>query len=83
MEMDSFLSGLFAAVVVGVIARIIVRGYQPIGCIVTILIGLVGAAVGLWIGNAADWGFWPTFATQIVIGALLVLPFSFGTRDRF
>ena len=83
MEINGFLSGLFAAVVVGIIARLIVRGYQPIGCIVTILVGLVGAAAGLWIGESAGWGFWPTFATQIVIGALLVLPFSVGTRDRF
>ena len=83
MEIDGFLSGLFAAVVVGAIARLLVRGYQPIGCLVTLLIGLVGAGVGLWIGDAANWGFWLTFATQIVIGALLVLPFSFGTRDRF
>jgi uncharacterized membrane protein YeaQ/YmgE (transglycosylase-associated protein family) len=83
VEIDGFLSGLFAAVVVGAVARLIVRGYQPIGCLITLLIGLVGAGVGWWIGDAAGWGFWLTFATQIVIGALLVLPFSVGTRDRF
>jgi len=83
VEINGFLSGLFAAVVVGAVARLVVRGYQPIGCLVTILIGLVGAAVGLWIGDAAGWGFWLTFAAQIVVGALLVLPFSYGTRDRF
>ena len=38
----------------------------------TILIGVVGGAAGGFIGSAADWGFWLTFATQIVIAAILV-----------
>lgn len=83
MEIDGFLSGLFAAVVVGVVARLIVRGYQPVGCLLTLLVGLVGAGVGYWIGDAAGWGFWLTFAAQVVVGALLVMPFAAGTRERF
>ena len=83
MQIDGIISGLFAAVVVGVVARLIVRGYQPIGCLLTLLIGLVGAAVGAWIGNSLDWSWFLTFGTQILIGALLVLPFTMATRDRF
>ena len=83
MEIDGFLSGLFAAAVVGVVARLIVRGYQPVGCLLTLLVGLVGAGVGYWIGDAAGWGFWLTFAAQVVVGALLVMPFAAGTRERF
>lgn len=82
MEISGVLSGLFAAVVVGVLARLVVRGYQPVGCLLTLLIGLVGAGVGGWIGHAADWGFWLTFAAQVVVAALLVLPFATSTRDR-
>lgn len=83
MNIDGILSGLFAAVVVGLIARLLVRGSQPLGCLLTILIGLVGAGLGGWIGHAAGWGFWLTFATQIVIATLLVLPFAATTRDRW
>jgi uncharacterized membrane protein YeaQ/YmgE (transglycosylase-associated protein family) len=82
MSIDGVFSGLFAAIVVGALGRLVVRGYQPIGCVLTLLVGLVGSAVGLAIGHAQHWGFWPTFATQVVIAALLVLPFSIGTRSR-
>ena len=83
MQIDGIISGLFAAVVVGVVARLLVRGYQPIGCLLTLLIGLVGAAVGAWIGSVFDLSWFLTFAIQILIGALLVLPFTVATRDRF
>ena len=38
----------------------------------TILIGVVGGAAGGLIGSAANWGFWLTFASKIVIAAILV-----------
>ena len=72
MEIDSLLSGLGAGIVIGLIARILVPSMQPIGCLMTILIGVVGGAAGAFIGQAANWDFWLTFATQIVIAAILV-----------
>ena len=72
MEIDSILSGLGAGIVIGLIARIIVPSMLPIGCLMTILIGVVGGAAGGLIGSAANWGFWLTFASQIVIAAILV-----------
>jgi uncharacterized membrane protein YeaQ/YmgE (transglycosylase-associated protein family) len=82
MNVDGIWSGLFAAIVIGALGRLLIRGYQPIGCLLTILVGLVGAAIGAAIGKSQHWGFWPTFATQAVIAALIVLPFSLGTRNR-
>jgi len=72
VEIDSLLSGLGAGIVIGLIARILVPSMQPIGCLMTILIGVVGGAGGALIGSSAGWGFWLTFATQIVIAAILV-----------
>ena len=72
MEIESIWSGLGAGIVIGLIARILVPSMQPIGCLMTILLGVVGGAAGALIGNAAGWGFWLTFATQIVIAAILV-----------
>ncbi len=82
MDINGLFSGLFAAIVVGGLGRLLVRGYRPVGCLLTLLIGLVGAGVGLAVGSKLGWGFWLTFATQVVVAALLVLPFSLGTRDR-
>lgn len=72
MEIESIWSGLGAGIVIGLIARILVPSMQPIGCLMTILLGIVGGASGALIGNLAGWGFWLTFATQIVIAAILV-----------
>ncbi|HEY5032203.1 MAG TPA: GlsB/YeaQ/YmgE family stress response membrane protein [Actinomycetes bacterium] len=82
MNIDGIWSGLFAAIVIGALGRLLVRGYQPLGCLLTLLVGLVGAAIGGAIGKAQHFGFWTTFATQAVISALLVLVFSLGTRNR-
>ena len=46
MNVDGIWSGLFAAIIVGALGRLLVRGYQPIGCLLTLVIGLVGAGLG-------------------------------------
>ena len=76
MDINGLWSGLFVAVVIGGLARLVVRGNAPLGCLLTLAIGLVGAALGLALGTALDWGFWLTFAAQVVIAALMVVPFS-------
>ena len=82
MSVQGIWSGLFAAIIIGALGRLLVRGYQPIGCLLTLVVGLVGAGIGAAVGKAQAWGFWLTLATQVVIAALLVLPFSLGTRHR-
>jgi uncharacterized membrane protein YeaQ/YmgE (transglycosylase-associated protein family) len=82
MSVNGIFSGLFAAIVVGALGRLLVRGFQPIGCLLTLLIGLVGAGLGGAIGHALHWGFWLTFGAQVLIAALLVLPFALTTRNR-
>jgi len=74
MEISSLLSGLAAGIVIGLIARILVPSMQPIGCLLTIFIGIIGAAGGLALSAAFGWGdsFWLTFITQIVLATILV-----------
>ena len=49
MDINSLLSGLFVGIVIGGIARILVPSMQPIGCLMTIFLGILGGAVEcLW-----------------------------------
>ena len=72
MEISGLLSGLVVGIIIGLIARILVPSMQAIGCIVTILIGVVGGAGGALVGSSAGWGFWLTFGTQVLIATVLV-----------
>jgi uncharacterized membrane protein YeaQ/YmgE (transglycosylase-associated protein family) len=82
VDINGLWSGLLAAAVIGVLARLMTRTAAPLGCFITLAVGLVGAGLGLALGEALDWGFWLTFASQIVIAALIVVPFSLITRPR-
>lgn len=76
MEMSGFFSILGVGIVIGVIARILVPSMQPIGCFMTIICGIVGAAIGSWIGVQffdQVWGFsWLTLILQILVATILV-----------
>jgi uncharacterized membrane protein YeaQ/YmgE (transglycosylase-associated protein family) len=68
---------ILAGLIVGALGRLVVPGYQPLGCLLTVLIGIVGAAIGYWLGhNRLDLGDWPTFGLQILIAAALAALFS-------
>ncbi|MFN8172525.1 MAG: hypothetical protein U0R65_11750 [Candidatus Nanopelagicales bacterium] len=74
MDPSGIISGLFAGIIIGLIARILVPSMQPIGCIVTIIIGIIGAFAGLFAADALGYGdsFWLVFLTQIFIAVVLV-----------
>ncbi|HEX3158781.1 MAG TPA: GlsB/YeaQ/YmgE family stress response membrane protein [Gemmatimonadaceae bacterium] len=46
------LLGLLA----GTLAKFLVPGRDPPGCIVTIVLGILGAIVGGWVGTRLGWG---------------------------
>ena len=52
----SILATIIIGLVVGVIAKLLMPGRDPGGCIITILLGIAGAFVGTWIGRI----FWGT-----------------------
>ena len=81
MSVTSIWSGLVAGIVIGSVGRLLGPGpSRQVGCILTILIGLVGAAIGTAIGEAADLGSWLTFAVQVVVAALVVAMFGAASR---
>ena len=72
--MDILLWVLFG-LVVGIVARLIMPGRDPGGIIVTIVLGVVGAMLGGWLGRVL--GFYRVGEAagfiMSVIGAVLVL----------
>jgi len=50
------LSWIVFGLLAGLIAKWLTSGSEPKGCIVTIVIGIVGAAIGGWIGTQLGFG---------------------------
>jgi uncharacterized membrane protein YeaQ/YmgE (transglycosylase-associated protein family) len=74
MDPQGIISALLAGIVIGLIARILVPTMQPIGCVVTVIIGIIGAFLGLGAGEAFGYGnnFLLVLITQIFIATILV-----------
>ena len=87
----SILVYIVIGAVVGVLARFLVPGEDPLGIVGTIVLGIVGAVIGGWLAGAVfedtegvDW------IASIVVAVLLVLAVrmfrrsgtSAGTRSR-
>ena len=52
----SFLAWIVMGLLAGWIARFILPGRQPGGLLLTMILGIVGAAIGGWIGTQLGWG---------------------------
>jgi len=70
-----FLGWIVFGLVVGAIAKLIMPGRDPGGIIVTILLGIVGAVLGGWVGQVL--GFYrpeePAGFVMATLGAILLL----------
>lgn len=82
MEISGFFSAILVGLIIGALARILVPNSQPIGCFLTMLVGIVAAAIGAAIGYAQHWSFWLVFGLQILIAAVIVAVFAAALRPR-
>ena len=73
--MTAILWTLLIGFIVGAIAKLLMPGRDPGGCIVTILLGIVGAIVAGYLGRAVGWyePGQPAGFIASVIGAMLIL----------
>ena len=71
------LSWILLGLVAGAIAKALHPGRDPQGCIVTMIIGVIGAVVGGWIATMFGWGRVDGFNIYSVLvatgGAVLAL----------
>ena len=54
--MPLWLYWILLGLLAGTLAKFLMPGRDPSGCIVTIVLGIVGAFVGGWIGTRFGWG---------------------------
>jgi uncharacterized membrane protein YeaQ/YmgE (transglycosylase-associated protein family) len=85
----SLIVALIIGLIVGALAKLIVPGREPGGCLVTALIGIAGSFVAYFIGRALGWttedphhflrpvGFIPS-----LIGAIILLVIYHAIRGR-
>jgi uncharacterized membrane protein YeaQ/YmgE (transglycosylase-associated protein family) len=75
LESYSWLWWIIIGGIAGAIAKLFMPGRDPGGCIVTILLGIAGAFVAGWLGQAVGWyerGEGAGFIAAIV-GAFIIL----------
>lgn len=75
--MWTLIVAIFAGIILGSLARIVMPGKQKIGVIVTILLGAVGALAGSWLSNelfgTGDKIFaWQPLLIGLVVAILLI-----------
>ncbi len=66
---------ILIGIVIGALAKLIVGGREPVGCIITMLIGIAGSVIALYIGRAIGHyqvGDTPGFLASLV-GAIVLL----------
>lgn len=71
----NFFYTLLVGLVIGAVAKLLMPGKDPGGCIITMLIGLAGSLIGTYLGQAL--GFYragePAGFIGAVVGAMLLL----------
>ena len=82
-DIGSILGYILVGLIVGLLARMLVPGRDPVGLLGTLAIGVVGAVLGGWLAGAffketagVDW------LASIGVAVLLVLLVRSGSRRR-
>jgi uncharacterized membrane protein YeaQ/YmgE (transglycosylase-associated protein family) len=83
------ISWILLGLVAGALAKALRPGRDPQGCIVTMIIGIIGAVLGGWIATRMGWGTVDGFnlysilvATGGAFLALIIWAAVTGRRDR-
>jgi uncharacterized membrane protein YeaQ/YmgE (transglycosylase-associated protein family) len=83
MDPNTIVGALFVGLVIGALGRLVVPGRQPIGCLLTLLLGILGAVGGLAIARAANIDSWLLIVCcQVAVAAVgaLIASQALGRR---
>ena len=75
MESYGILGWIVVGGLAGAVAKLVMPGRDPGGCIVTVLLGVAGALVAGWLGHAIGWYITGEGAGFIaaIVGAIILL----------
>ena len=76
------LGYIFGGLVIGVLARVIKPGADPMGWIMTILLGIVGAVIGGWASANFELGTVMTWVAAIASAVVLLFVFEMLRRKK-
>jgi uncharacterized membrane protein YeaQ/YmgE (transglycosylase-associated protein family) len=85
MEHYGIIAWIVIGGLAGAIAKLLMPGKDPGGCIITVLLGIAGALLAGWIGHAVGWygtGEGAGFIAAIVGAFLLLLIYRLVARRR-
>ena len=83
MTFGGIIGALVVGLFVGALGRLVVPGRQPIGCLLTLLLGIVGSIAGLAIADAAGVTWWLlVLACQVAVAAVGVALVAAALRGR-
>ena len=77
--MMGFIWMIIIGLIAGALARLIMPGRDPMGIVMTIILGIVGSILGglvswaIWGADTRDGGFRPAGLLLSVLGAIIVL----------
>ena len=79
----SIIGVIIAGAIIGALARLVMPGRQPMGFLITIILGIVGVLIGWWLAGAlgvqttsgVDWLRWiiSIIASVVVIAAYIAV----------
>ena len=83
----TFIGLIIAGVIIGVLARLFMPGRQPIGVLITVILGILGVLIGWWLAgvlgvqttSGVDWIRW---IISIVVAAVLITIYIAMTGRR-
>ncbi len=86
MTVETILAAVLIGIVLGVLGRLLVPGRNPIGCLLTIGVGILAALAGTALAEAAGVGTvgwsWAEFGIQVLLAAFGVALLTGFSRKR-
>ena len=76
------LGYIFGGLVIGVLARLIKPGADPMGWIMTILLGVIGAVIGGWAATTFGLGRILTWVVAILAAIVLLFVYESVRKKR-